>query len=1101
MISSSESASSKDRQSQEVEAALVRGKFREALTTKFDAFSANSPHAGLLRKQLAGLLSEINTLKNKLKTDHGADFDQIQFEAHVSGFINKLIDRVQSSLAQVTLGLSKNLDLTKLNDTEKLYTEHQRIIFRLVEILESTKYKDSLLLSVSEKMQTLVESLQRLHNLGEKINPPESPVERMSREAGEKAAKELEPNLVLAEQVLAILEQGMVLGNTNFGPLTLTYQNVTGVAINKTFTTPYHALAETTFALDLNTSYKDLEELKTKDATGFGPNTLLWKVIQERVRKIQERALGGVGSPSLAKALIEENKLTKDLVTVQAPLLTEPFDGTNDHAVTLTRLEAAKNEFAAKLLLPTVVEDPKGVFEGLKNKLLADVQELIEKVDTNQWIRTIEVTYPEIRDLRQSFEPILAGTFHYPSSVEKVRAERNKFEDKLRLAQDAVAAGAPLSDAKRTKLDTLYLNKAQRALEMIIREQTRQIEENKDYMNMPLEKLADLINGYGSGGLTIENLDSTGVGETEAGLRKAYMERIRALKLANLDVENNPDDLKKLEVKQNVILTRLDNKLNASNSIPEGNREGLTPELLNALAFEKDEFFAAVSRHPVYGRVFCEAIDNMVLQIGLKKGWQVNAGRKIEKLGTPGVPRLVYKEEYDYASAICATGGKTRLAKLADELFDASVAKQPAGQRPELLRRKAQVTDLLAKTYTGFNMLDSSLALRQRIDSQTKTHDVKSKNFAVANNLFDDLTHKINRYEKGFELSSAVYMIFFKELRQADLLGKSNDLQKFEKIKKWRKLIIEYFKIKGVSLKGVIPELDKVTTFTHDASGKQYTDSAGRPTPVTVGPIGTPEWGDEIFPSYLTVLTKTEYNDNQIWANWFKAEDGWIKFLDAVAKPVPEKVTPELIFGKGDDGLLTSLILESSVLGVAKLVKGKHYDYVAPMLTFYIQKLIANLTPPFDERIPKARVLLQIVNRLEKVSKSGLADMYPQIQKVIQNIKGDKGFSEKVDGKRVSFDSDFILADPKSLTGPIIHYMHGAELFQSDEYTAHHGAPDLMPNPFTGKATLNYLDLSTYAKSDAQKADSLETAKEINHGSIIIPYGVKEAPSQEKTTK
>ncbi|HCC84104.1 MAG TPA: hypothetical protein DEP87_00230, partial [Candidatus Pacebacteria bacterium] len=458
-------------------------------------------------------------------------------------------------------------------------------------------------------------------------------------------------------------------------------------------------------------------------------------------------------------------------------------------------------------------------------------------------------------------------------------------------------------------------------------------------------------------------------------------------------------------------------------------------ELFASLSIEKDEVIHGLTAHPLYGGLFCELTQRMIWAIGLKKGWEVDGDGKIAKADTSTNPKVRYNKRYDYGSNICASGGKVELKSLIEETFNTLIAEEreilmnsrafeanPANRArleethnkriDDLIARKDYISELAYHMYLGGNLLDKSLALRQRIGEQTKSHDSKTaKNFSVANDPFPDLDHKVNRYEKGFELSTALFLIFYPELKPQDLLdmgiiSDTGDTEadnraraKIAKMKIWRKLIIQYFNITGASLKGVTLENNKPMEFPRPGNSQDLEFlSAYCPTgqtSVAVEPIRAPEWGEEVFPSVYTVLTDPIYRDHQNWDQYYKAETSWIKFMDTIAAPVPADVTIDKIMGTNNDGLLTTIV-ESPILGMAKLVKGKHFDYVPPMLTFYIQELISNLHP--NTKDSKARALKRIVQKLDNVSMRGLSAMYPQIQKVISNLIGDARFDRMVEG-------------------------------------------------------------------------------------------------------
>lgn len=1052
----------------------------------------------VLKDAIDKLVDEMKILSEKLFKNFKAETDVNKLDKLFSSYFNDLITQITQSLQAKIVILPIDVSLKDLTAIQKIFLGHQKSLVDLQNKIHSK------LPTLEVSFDNIGLFLNELKDLKVSIANA-TPIVDLS--ALEREAVELRFTTSLKQAGIALKEIEVIAAKKIFNP-------TKPIAVSsKTYPNVYQALQDEVLSLQQSLDYNLITEvsnssLRTSYDKKTGENQRVYAEASTNLGKLVDAALGKDRKSGLIKIIFENEIDVKNLLKAKKELAAvSSTPGTAAYIKKSADLNSAYIEFDNWAKTYDTIS--LNLLTLLKEDLNKDLTTIITEINNAEWTANLEVTYPALKTLKDAYAPYLVDPkkLEAVSSSTKVKEILDNISALCNTAKIAVNYDH-LEPDKKQPLDANYFDNFNNFKNLILSEITRRERVDTDYMNMDPLKLADLVNAFGGKGLKLEG-GVSGAGQEELGLFKAWHDRLFQAKIENLQDKFGKltkEGARILEAKMLCAVARFDNINNASDTIPEGNRSNLKEGCMEPLGLARNEFFAGVSNSPVFGKVFSELLQRVVWAIGLKEGWQVNSSGALEKVtkGRKTKARQKYSKEFDY-NEITSSVGKSRLIKLIELTFQEIIKELVASKAPPkeikaITDRADYIKTICKAAYQGFGMLDESHVLRQRIESQTKAHDSsKSPNYNIANYPFADLMHKIWRYDKGLEVATAIYMLFYRQLTEGDLLDAASENKNVEKITMWRKMLVDYFNICGISLKGVLPELTETRRFANSheiATSKAPLDNKNS---TVVKPMEVPKWGESTFPTFLEVITKPEYDNNITWSMYFKALEGWMLFMDTI-KSSPSKVSMAMLFDNGDESLIQK-ILESSTLGMAKLIKGRHFDAIPQMLTFYIQKLIANLEP--NSTHTRMEALTRIVQKLENTcnsSKKGLAVLYPQIQMVIANLKGDGQFQRRQErySKKEEMDGGFKILNIYDIQKKILAHGKNIENFRNGhfKYTeAGTSDDDFWIDLRTG---LIAIKPTVSISADPARLKALEhLLHEMNK--VFKPYGNLLKPSEEKT--
>jgi hypothetical protein len=1020
-------------QTKEAQGTFISADFRNALLLEFNKAGA-APNKGLLAPQIDNLVQKVKDLETKLKANYAGNYDAVAINEELSKYIGKLIGKIRTSLEIFNTEQAKTPDRIKLTEANEIFAEHQQSVLKFAQNVEMGT---ELTVDIDEAMQNLTNAIRRLQSLLAQFSPQETPLEREDRERREKVEKSFDVTVKVAEQVENEIKTGTVLGTLDFrGPLTISYTDAAGAPANKLFKTPYHALAEAVFKLNLDKEYRMLEEFSTfdKQKAPVTHSTMVWDDAREKVAKIQDIALVGDGAkPPLAKTLFESDDLLTGLMVARATFSGKVLNGGFDYAADLATLKKAKQDFDADLVIPTGAEDPNKVFEAMKSGFAAEVAALIEKVEANQWLLNLKGD-PQFRDGLQDL-------FDMAAEAEGLIDELTRNRKLLNLGIEESAS--TLLTAQRVSPELKYALDAlkRQILGVSAGANADIVELNFSPIDGDIEKLNQLMemettaatmsknvfthrmvnyNGGGGGGFPFEQSDTL-ADQIAIKLYDAFNNKFGGY-VFPAKVPRTPEDFENFQLRLYMLLGRLKGKL-GDNKTPSASRASLEKQesgaltIIDLLNIGRQDVFEGIMKDPDIGSFFKQLLWRMTWTIGLKEGYAASKDGKLIKLAElarkvppaydAGPPArlldesyVMFDSKYDYNQMI-SSSGKTNLSNLLEEQFATMLSLPEFRGNAAAISAKQELIDGLATTlFIGFNFLDKSLSLRQWFGEQTKSHDTGSKtNYGLLDNLFAAMLHNIIRYGKGMELTTAFYSIFYANMLNHPYAERLSDKDK-NKIAAWQIMIEAYFKALNISLKGAKGEIDPLD-HTKQKNG-----------------IPVPQWNDETFPSWETVLTDPAYNRDQKWADYQTSRGGWQAFIDFVAKPLPAKIEVDNVMT-----LIGDNMSESKVLGVAKLVKGPHWNHIPAMMTFKINEMV---TKTRENGAEKIKLLKMIVARLGHIKEHGLKDLATQVQQVIDNIYGDRGWE--------GFDNKYRATTELENAEAAVDYLNIVEAFKEEHY-------------------------------------------------------------------
>lgn len=1084
-------------QSKEAQGTFISADFRSALLLEFDK-AGTAPNKGLLAPQIDNLVQKVKDLEARLKTGYAADFDVVAINEELSKYIRKLIGKIRTSLEFFNTEQTKTPDKTKLTEANEIFAEHQKSVLKFAQNVEMGT---ELTVDIDDAMQNLTEAMRRLQGLLGQFSPQETPLERDDRERREKVEKSFDVTVKVAEQVENEIKTGTVLGTLDFrGPLTISYTDAAGTPANKLFKTPYHALAEAVFKLNLDKEYRMLEEFSTfdKQKAPVTHSTMVWDDAREKVAKIQDIALVGDGAkPPLAKTLFESDDLLTGLMVARATFSGKVLDGGTDYAADLVTLKNAKQNFDVDLVIPSVAEDPNKVFEAMKFSFAAEVAALIEKVEANQWLLNLKGD-PMFRDGLQDL-------FDMAMEAEGLIDELTRNRKSLNLGIEESAER--LSAAQQVSPELAYALKQlkDQILGVGAGANADIVDLNFAPISVDLEKLNELIGMETTAQTMAENVFTQKVVNYKGGggggfpfEESATLSNLEAQKLFDVfdqkyssftfptKIPRTPEDFKKFQLRLYMLLGRLKGKM-GDNDTPSASRaslekqDGVVLTIIDLLNIGRQDVFEGIMKDPDIGSFFKQLLWRMTWTIGLKDGYAASKDGKLIKLtelaakvppaydATPPGRLLdnsyvMFNPQYDYNQMITASG-KTNFSNLLEDQFSTMLTLPEFRGNAAAISAKQELIDGLATTlFIGFNFLDKSLSLRQWFGEQTKSHDTASKtNYGLLDNLFAAMLHNIIRYGKGMELTTAFYSIFYANMLNHPYTERLSDKDK-NKIAAWQIMIEAYFKALNISLKGAKGEIDP-----------------SNPTKQKNG-IPVPQWNDETFPSWETVLTDPAYNRDQKWTDYQTSRGGWQAFIDFVAKPLPAKIEVDNVMS-----LIGDNMSESKVLGVAKLVKGPHWEHIPAMMTFKINEMV---TKTREKGAEKIKLLNMIVARLDHIKEHGLKDLATQVQQVIDNIYGDRGWE--------GFDNKYRATTELENAEAAVDYLNIVEAFKEEHYEhIIHGTYKKeyqVSKPFSLRTPGQYRIVPPYLdslKGPEARAKLLHETEELEH----LLFGTKEKES------
>lgn len=1086
-------------QSKEAQGTFISADFRSALLLEFDK-AGTAPNKGLLAPQIDNLVQKVKDLEARLKTGYAADFDVVAINEELSKYIRKLIGKIRTSLEFFNTEQTKTPDKTKLTEANEIFAEHQKSVLKFAQNVEMGT---ELTVDIDDAMQNLTEAMRRLQGLLGQFSPQETPLERDDRERREKVEKSFDVTVKVAEQVENEIKTGTVLGTLDFrGPLTISYTDAAGTPANKLFKTPYHALAEAVFKLNLDKEYKMLEDFSTfdKQKTPITHSTMVWDAAQEKVAKIQEIALVGDGpKPPLAKTLFESDDLLTGLMVARATFSTKVLDGSTDYAIDLATLKKAKQDYDVDLVIPSAAEDPNKVFDSMKSSFAAEVAALIEKVEANQWLLNLKGD-PRFKD---ELQDLFDKAREAEGLIEELTRNRKIFDLGIDESADRLSAAQQVSPELAFALQSLK----DQILGVNAGANAEIVELNFSPISADIEKLVKLIemettaqtmsknvftytmvnyNGGGGGGFPFEQ-SNTLADQIAIKLYDAFNQKFGSYTFP-AKVPRTAEDFEKFQLRLYMLLGRLKGKM-GDNDTPSASRaslekqDGVVLTIIDLLNIGRQDVFEGIMKDPDIGSFFKQLLWRMTWVIGLKEGYAASKDGKLIKLTElarkvppaydAGPPArlldnsyVMFDQQYDYNQMITASG-KTNFSNLFEEQFTTMLTLPEFRGKAAEINAKHELIDGLAKTlFIGFNFLDKSLSLRQWFGEQTKSHDTASKtNYGLLDNLFAAMLHNIIRYDKGMELTSAIYSIFYANILNHPYAERLSDRDR-SKIAAWQIMIEAYFKAANISLKGVKGEIDPLD-----------------PTKQKNG-IPVPQWNDETFPTWETVLTDPAYNRDQKWTDYQTSRGGWQAFIDFIAKPLPAKIEVDNVMT-----LIGDNMSESKVLGVAKLVKGPHWNHIPAMMTFKINEMVTKTRLEGHEKI---KLLEQIVTRLENIKQHGLKDLAAQVQRVIDNIYGDRGWK--------GFDNSYRATTELENAEAVVDYLNIVEAFKDEHYEhiVHHTYKQeyQVKKPFSPdvRSLGRYRILPPFvdvAKAPGARAKLLHEAEQLEH----LLFGTKDKES------